>query len=96
MDSVCFWCGEEIDTPYVTMPHLPDHGPVENKRYHRNCFVRMIVGGVNHQRGDCACCGGTDDPDPPNMTTRQAADAAARNYHGQSYSFLGSDKSKSR
>lgn len=43
---------------------------------HFECGVRAVAGGVNHQRGTCTCCGGTDDPDPPGMTRRQAAQAA--------------------
>lgn len=43
---------------------------------HRECAVRMVVGGVNHQNGTCSCCGGDQQPDPPNLTTREAARAA--------------------
>lgn len=40
---------------------------------HLDCHLRGIVGGLNHLRGTCTCCGGTDDPDPPNVSRREAA-----------------------
>jgi hypothetical protein len=40
---------------------------------HLECQLRSIIGGVNHIKGTCACCGGTDDPDPPNVSKREAA-----------------------
>jgi hypothetical protein len=36
----------------------------------------MMIGGLNHLLGRCTCCGGTEPPDPPEMTPRQAALAA--------------------
>lgn len=43
---------------------------------HYECFLRGIVGGLNHQLGRCHCCGGDQPPDPEGMTRRQAAIAA--------------------
>lgn len=69
----CAWCEElieEIDEG-VTIRHLsaqPEHRP-----YHLDCHLRMIVGGANHQVGVCHCCGGTEPPDPPDLTKRQSA-----------------------
>jgi hypothetical protein len=40
---------------------------------HHECAFRAVSGGVNHLRGLCTCCGGTLDPDPPNVTKREAA-----------------------
>lgn len=40
---------------------------------HRECFLRGIVGGLNHQLGRCTCCGGDQPPDPPELTRREAA-----------------------
>lgn len=75
----CGYCDETIlpDDEFREMPHLPESGPAEMRRYHLNCMIRIIVGGANHQEGNCSCCGGTEDPDPPHMTRREAADAAA-------------------
>jgi hypothetical protein len=45
---------------------------------HLDCMLRMVVGGVNHQRGTCSCCsGGQDPPDPPSLSKREAARVAA-------------------
>jgi hypothetical protein len=33
----------------------------------------MILGGINHLNGDCTCHGGTQPPDPPGVTRRDAA-----------------------
>ena len=41
--------------------------------WHLECYLRGIVGGVNHIRGTCHCCGGKDEPDPPFISKRQAA-----------------------
>lgn len=73
----CAWCEEPftvedggVEIPCVGMePMAPLH-------YHVECFMRTIVGGLNHVRGECTCCGGTDDPDPDDMTKREASKAA--------------------
>ena len=72
----CAWCGDAIEAgdDGVLMPVLGGtHG---DAAYHADCHLRGIVGGLNHQRGLCICCGGTAPPDPPNMTRRDAASAA--------------------
>lgn len=43
---------------------------------HRACDLRSVVGGLNHLRGTCSCHGGPDEPDPPGLTRREAAEAA--------------------
>lgn len=65
----CPHCGE----PLMAGDDLVQMG---DALVHRECAVRMIVGGVNHQAGTCSCCGGDRQPDPPNLTTREAAIAA--------------------
>lgn len=40
---------------------------------HIECNLRGVIGGVNHIRGTCSCCGRTDDPDPLNVSKREAA-----------------------
>jgi hypothetical protein len=47
------------------------------KPWHALCQLRQLVGGLNHLRGTCTCCGGTDDPDPPGLSRRNAAIAAS-------------------
>lgn len=68
----CIWCQEPIEDG--------DDGQLYNTGLvtHVECLLRQVVGGVNHQLGRCSCCGGTEDPDPPGMTAREAARAAAR------------------
>lgn len=74
----CARCDEPIlaSEDGLVIPHLggPD-GPVDHP-YHWECQMRAIVGGYNHQRGRCFCCGGDQPPDPPDMTRREAAKLA--------------------
>jgi hypothetical protein len=55
--------------------------------YHLDCHLREIVGGVNHIRGTCLCCGGTDNPDPPYISKRQAAQLAAIEWEKKIHGF---------
>lgn len=73
---LCGHCGEPVD-PGDDDP-IPSIDGMMHR--HRACAFRMIVGGLNHQLGLCICCGGTEPPDPPEMTVRQAAEAAARHW----------------
>jgi hypothetical protein len=44
---------------------------------HRACGMRGIIGSVAHQEQRCACfVPGSDEGDPPDMTRREAAEAA--------------------
>lgn len=75
--ALCFHCDEPIgrlDDGFL-IPHLSRDGSTE-RPIHIDCHVRGFIGGVNHLRGNCSCCGGTEPPDPPTMTKRQAALAA--------------------
>ena len=75
--AACEGCGEpiaEADAGFL-IPLIGATTIVE-KPWHEECQLRAIVGGVNHQRGDCTCCGGTQPPDPPAMSRREAAFAA--------------------
>jgi hypothetical protein len=62
----CFRCGELVLTH-----EQDDHYP--GQPMHVECGARGIIGGLNHLRGTCTCCGGTDDPDPPDVSKREAA-----------------------
>jgi len=55
---------------------------------HRECYERRLFGGVNHQRGRCTCCGGTEPPDQPGLSRREAARAAVAYWWGQPKPFL--------
>jgi hypothetical protein len=77
---ICAWCDEKIlptDKIHMLPPSIIDAMHVE-------CLTRGVVGGLNHLQGNCSCCGGTEPPDPPNLTKRQAAIAAYEyfNKHG--------------
>lgn len=83
----CLHCGEPIEAggDGVMIPH----GDTGDRPWHWECNLRGIIGGLNHLNGACSCCGGTDDPDPPEMTKRQAAQAAVDYYtHQQMLKYL--------
>lgn len=72
----CPHCGEAI---------LPWDGRIPTNDgallFHRECLLRAVVGSVGHQLGRCPCYGGDED-DPPGMTAREAARAAAELFGG--------------
>lgn len=74
----CAWCEEPIaaEDDGFTKPHLDDSG-VRLRPWHFECELRSIFGGLNHQRGRCICCGGSEPPDPPELSRREAARQAA-------------------
>lgn len=49
---------------------------------HWECGMRNLLGGANHLIGKCSCegCGGKEPPDPPEMTPRQAAAEAVKQW----------------
>jgi len=73
----CHYCGEtiKIDELSMSMPHYKGK-TFTMYEYHCECRNRMQIGGLNHLKGTCKCCGGNDPPDPPEMTKREAAIAA--------------------
>ena len=72
-ERTCARCQEPVGPAEVGMP-------MHSGWMHRDCVIRLIVGGVNHQRGLCLCCGGDQPPDPPSLTEREAATVAAKYY----------------
>jgi hypothetical protein len=50
--------------------------------YHRACFLRGIFGSVAHQKKQCSCYGGSGEDDP-NLTRREAAEAAVNLFEGR-------------
>ena len=77
--ALCGWCDEPLQPGdrTVGMNHLTAAG-FHIRPWHWECEVRSVLGGVNHQLGRCRCCGGTDDPDPPELSKREAAIRAAQ------------------
>ena len=73
----CAWCDEVFDEmdDGLLLPVLGDAARTE-AAYHYECHLRQLVGGLNHQRGTCTCCGGPNPPDPPELNRRQAAKQA--------------------
>lgn len=74
--EICYHCNEPIadgDSGYI-MPIYGING-LRMQIIHRECFLRELLGSLGHQQKKCSCHGGTEE-DPPNMTTRQAAQAA--------------------
>ena len=70
----CGRCGEPItrsDDGFA----VPCLGEPLLVAYHRECFVRGIVGSVAHQQKKCSCFGGVGEDDPA-LSRRDAAKAA--------------------
>jgi hypothetical protein len=72
----CVYCEEviELADPGFMIPQLGlntwSYSP-----WHRECFLRTVVGSVSHQRRQCRCYGGEGEDDL-NLTRRAAAKAA--------------------
>jgi hypothetical protein len=83
-EAVCMWCGEVVradDPP-------PNVALLGGAVWHRECSIRAVVGSVGHLERKCSCYRGAREGcepadsdaaelDPPGMTRRQAAKAAA-------------------
>ena len=86
----CSWCDEAIveGDEGIVMPHvyqLEKGQPVMDwLPVHRECFLRQVLGSVNHQMGLCSCGKPKTYPHmnegENNMTRRQAAIAAVQYY----------------
>lgn len=74
----CGYCDELIlaEEHVRRIPGIDANGDAFVAEYHAECMARMIIGGLNHLRGCCSCCGGTEPPDPPELSRRDAARAA--------------------
>jgi hypothetical protein len=68
----CERCGEPIDEGQQSEDLVSFSGG-RFGHYHRDCAMRMVIGGLNHLRGRCMCCGGDQPPDPPELSKREAA-----------------------
>mgnify|MGYP001613571788 CR=1 FL=1 len=79
-NATCYRCGEQIgsdDSGALSVVASVD--VVERLAEHRECFLRAVVGSVGHLQQKCSCFGGIQE-DPPDMTKRQAAQAAVDLY----------------
>ena len=77
--KACYHCGEVFVEGDQGVTNQQDFS------FHIDCNLRGVIGGVNHLRGTCSCCGGTDDPDPPNVSRREAARLAANEWRKMKY-----------
>jgi hypothetical protein len=84
---LCIWCdepieqhrpaGDVVETAVVTRE---GENTVARVAYlHAECNIRQLVGSVGHQRKQCSCYLGerAQMDDPPGVTRREAARAAA-------------------
>lgn len=78
--NTCGRCDEEIEPGEPVEVMGSSEG---DKSFHWECAARMVIGGMNHLLGRCTCCGGTEPPDPPNLTKREAARNALAVYRAQ-------------
>lgn len=71
----CLHCEEIVGfgDQGVMMLHYDGTSAATQQPLHLECHLRMIVGGANHVIGTCTCCGGTQPPDPPGLSKREAA-----------------------
>jgi len=72
--SPCEYCGERVQFGEAGFL-VPDAGAGRALPWHRECFLRTVVGSLGHQLCRCSCYGGTEE-DPPHLTRREAAIAA--------------------
>jgi hypothetical protein len=73
-DPCMLWCKEKVfpSDDYHLVPHAGEEGS-GMRPWHRECWVRALLGGINHIKGTCTCCGGSQPPDPPGLNAREAA-----------------------
>lgn len=74
----CMHCEEPIgpEDEGFLIRHLCEHGS-NHAPYHRECFIRGVVGSVAHQLRQCSCfVPGATCGDNPKLTKRQAAKSA--------------------
>ncbi|HEY7195472.1 MAG TPA: hypothetical protein VH439_17145 [Gemmatimonadales bacterium] len=79
----CSWCFERI-TEGDDGFELPFASPLSDAKaiyYHRQCFLRTVLGSVSHIERLCSCfVSGSECSDPPGMSKREAATAAVKAY----------------
>jgi hypothetical protein len=78
--KACAWCADPImpddNGVLIQMACLCGDGGGISHPWHLNCHLRSILGGINHQKRLCGCFGGDLASDPPELSAREAADAA--------------------
>jgi len=84
----CGWCEDRIeaDDDGIVLDASPDIGFVIRLSdgslglpYHRECFLRTLIGSVAHVEKRCSCyVDGSKESDPPGMAKREAAKLALK------------------
>lgn len=75
-EVACVWCSEPCSAADDRIGGVDVRGAPLDGRIHRECAIRGAIGSVGHQNRQCFCYGGEVE-DPPGMTRREAARAAA-------------------
>lgn len=77
INEICAFCEEKFieNDQGVSIPCLSENNESMFSHYHKNCFLRTIVGSVGHQRKECSCFGGEFE-DPLDISLREAANQA--------------------
>jgi len=79
--ETCARCGEPIaEADDGWLVDSAASGQWKALPFHHECHLRGIIGGINHQLGRCTCCGGTEPPDPIDMSRREAAVLAVKHW----------------
>jgi len=65
--AACVHCDEAVGPDDDGVVYA--NGPIA----HFECFMRRIVGSVNHQLRRCSCYGGDGPDEPPELTRRESA-----------------------
>lgn len=73
---VCAHCDEPIRPGEISVIFRSSPGGPYDEVIHEECRIRIFEGSVGHQQRRCPCYGGRSD-DPPGLTKRDAARAAA-------------------
>ncbi len=85
----CGWCSEQIEAGDAGVC-LPVAAEIPYMmKHHLNCWLRQVVGSAGHQNETCSCFG-DGDCDPPDMTVREAADAAVEAFYRKAEARAGS------
>lgn len=85
LGDLCLWCGTPIllGERGLFIPCLTAWGAPSSRPEHVECFMRQIIGSIEHQEKRCSCEGGAVVPGAlpePSLTRREEAVAAHRHW----------------
>lgn len=73
---LCLWC----DEPILPAEWRTAQVYASGQAVHYECGLRSMLGSVGHQQRRCSCYGGAEE-DPPGLSRREGARAAAAYFH---------------